>query len=148
LLLILFGRRLRQPAQIQERFSVENCGVLLFVSFLFSFLLLIDVSLLYIPLAPLQGAGARGRIPGVVSLVLQRRFACRAVGPKIVNMKKRAVTNDYRFMPLLSSFESYLLPFLPFILDLVEADFGFICVNLYCLFSSYICFSHVETIVR
>ena len=67
------------------------------------------------------------------------RIAGRAVGPKIVNsMTKWAAISDYYFTPLLSSFELYLLPFLPFILDLVEAGFGLICVNLYCLFSIFL----------
>ena len=45
---------------------------------------------------------------------------------------------DFYFVPLLSSFESCLLPFLPFMLDLEEAGFDLICVNLFCLLSIFL----------
>ena len=45
---------------------------------------------------------------------------------------------NFYFIPLLSSFELYLLPFLPLILVLIKVGFGFICVNLYCLLSIFL----------
>jgi hypothetical protein len=45
---------------------------------------------------------------------------------------------NFYFVPLLSSLESCLLPFLLFMLDLVEAGFDLICVNLYCLLSIFL----------
>ena len=57
---------------------------------------------------------------------------------KCYRCEKYELIDGHYFMPFLSSFESYLLPFLPFILDLVEAGFGFICVNLYCRLSIFL----------
>jgi len=42
------------------------------------------------------------------------------------------------FLALLSSFESYLLPFLFFMPAFVKAGLGLMCVNLYCLLSTFL----------
>jgi len=70
------------------------------------------------------------------------RFGGKKVfGQNVMNVKKYELIDRHYFIPLLSSFESYLLPFLPFILDFVEAGFGFICVNLYCRLSIFLIYS-------
>jgi len=56
---------------------------------------------------------------------------------QILKPTLQSLPNVY-FVPLLSSFELDLFPFLLFILVLVERGLGFICVNLYCLLSIFL----------
>lgn len=78
-------------------------------------------------------AFGRPELTEPMSQSVGERFCAKCYG-----CEKYALIDRHYFLPLLSSFESYLLPFLPFILDLVEAGFGFICVNLYCRLSIFL----------